>query len=195
MTAIDDLLAANRDWAARTHASDPALFERLGSGQAPGFFWIGCADSRVPATQICGVDPGTIFVQRNVANLVDPEDANCMAALTFAVEVLRIDDLIVCGHRDCGGVRASLEGAATGVIAEWLKPLVELVARRRADLDALPEPERIQRLCEWNVAEQVRRLANTPPVRAAREAGRDLRLHGLVYSVGEGVLTKIDVDA
>lgn len=193
MNPLETLLDGNRTWAAATHEADPTFFERLAAGQSPHFFWIGCADSRVPATQICGLDAGSVFVHRNVANLVTATDKNCLAALQYAVDVLKVNDIVICGHRDCGGVRAALEGGIGGVAAEWIRPLRELAARHQNELEPLSPVQRTVQLCEWSVATQVMNLAKLDTVRSAWERGHELRVHGLVYSVADGILNDLDV--
>jgi len=193
MNPLENLLGGNRAWAAQTHATDPTFFERLAAGQSPHFFWIGCSDSRVPATQICGLDPGSVFVHRNVANLVTPTDQNCLAALQYAVDVLKVSDIIVCGHRDCGGVRAALEGGVSGVAAEWITPLRALAQRHANELEPLDPVQRTVKLCEWSVQLQVLNLTSISIVQTAWERGQDLRVHGLVYSVADGILHDLGV--
>lgn len=193
MNPLENLLDGNRTWAADTHKADPTFFERLATGQSPHFFWIGCSDSRVPATQICGLDAGSIFVHRNVANLVNADDHNCLAALQYAVEVLRVNDIIVCGHRDCGGVRAALEGGVAGIAAEWLTPLRALADRHAGELEPLSPVQRTVQLCEWNVARQVMNLTRLDIVKGAWDRGHELRVHGLVYSIADGILNDLSV--
>lgn len=193
MNPLETLLSGNRAWANDTRTADPKFFERLASGQSPHYFWIGCSDSRVPATQICGMDPGSVFVHRNVANLVTLTDHNCIAALQYAVDVLKVNDIIVCGHRDCGGVRAALEGGVAGVAEEWLGPLRAIADRHAEELEPLTPVQRTVQLCEWSVARQVLNLSVLPVVREAWKRGQALRVHGLVYSVADGILNDLGV--
>ncbi len=194
MPHLSELLARNRAWAARQVAGDAGYFQRLTDIQRPDYLWIGCSDSRVPANQIVDLDPGQMFVHRNVANQVSPGDANGMAVVTYAVEVLEVRGIIVCGHYGCGGVRAALAGGARGVVAEWLDPLAELARVHRAALAAEPDDDsRWARLCELNVAAQVRRLAATEVVRAARRRDPPLTLHGWIYDLRDGLLRDLAV--
>ncbi|MFG1299913.1 carbonic anhydrase [Xanthobacter sp. V3C-3] len=188
---LDELFDNNLAWANAQKAADPGFFRRLAEQQAPRFLWIGCSDSRVPANDVVGLDPGEIFVHRNIANVVHSSDMNMLAVLEYAVEVLGVRHVIVCGHYGCGGVRraiASAEGAAGGALADhWLAPVVDLFARHRA---ALPDDaaERLDRLCELNVEMQMRRLAATPVLKAAWAHGAEVTVHGWIYGIGDGLL-------
>jgi carbonic anhydrase len=194
MRYLPHFFEQNRAWAKRHLAADPHFFERLLDIQQPDYVWIGCADSRVPANQIVGMLPGQLFVHRNVANLVRVEDANCMAVVAYAVEVLKVKHLIVTGHYGCGGVRAALEGTARGVVETWLRPLAELAARHRQELEALDSFEaRWRRLCEINVAAGVRALSASAVVVEAWKRGQDLTVHGWVYDLADGLLRDLDV--
>lgn len=192
-TVLDELFDNNLAWADAKHAADPTFFRRLAEQQAPRFLWVGCSDSRVPANDVVGLDPGEVFVHRNIANVVHSSDMNLLAVLEFAVDVLEVRHIIVCGHYGCGGVRRAIEnGQGTGgggLVDHWLAPIVELYARNRAMLDALPDPAaRLDRLCELNVALQMRRLAATPVLRAAWARMAPLALHGWIYGIGDGLL-------
>lgn len=191
-TVLDELFDNNLAWANAKHAADPTFFRRLAEQQAPRFLWVGCSDSRVPANDVVGLDPGEIFVHRNIANVVHSSDMNLLAVLEFAVDVLEVRHVIVCGHYGCGGVRRAIENgqdaSGGGLVDHWLAPIVELYARHRAMLDALPEPARLDRLCELNVALQMRRLAATPVLRAAWARQAPLTLHGWIYGIGDGLL-------
>ncbi len=190
---MDRALAKNRAWAAQRIAEDPDYFNRLVSVQTPRYLWIGCSDSRVPANVILGLEPGEIFVHRNVANLVHPNDLNCLTVLQYAVEVLKVQQIIVCGHYGCGGVKAALQGTQTGFLPYWLRPLREASERARAELDALPHDEaRQNRLCELNVRMQVATLAATPILQHAWTTGADVAVHGLVYSLHDGLLQDLN---
>ena len=187
--SIRNLLDSNARWAARVDAADPTFFDRLSHQQSPDYLWIGCSDSRVPANQILGVDPGTVFVHRNVGNLAIPSDLNMLAAVQFGVEVLGVRDIIVCGHYGCGAARAALRGKPLGLIDNWLSPLRALAHKHHDDLDALPgEVARVDHLCERNVQEQVRNLAAAPVMQDAWRAGRDVAVHGLIYALADGRL-------
>ncbi|HEV2722837.1 MAG TPA: carbonic anhydrase [Thermoanaerobaculia bacterium] len=194
MTILAGLLERNRAWSQVQRARDPEFFERLYRIQKPDFLWIGCADSRVPANEITGTAPGEVFVHRNIANLVAGGDTNCMAVVQYAIEVLNIRHVIVCGHYGCGGVRAVLEGSTSKIshVDRWLTPLRHLASRAAAELDAWPDvDERANRLCELNVIEQVERLGASDVVRTARLRGTDVRIYGLVYDLRDGLLHEL----
>jgi carbonic anhydrase len=186
MKYLPRLFENNREWAERMKAADREYFQRLCEIQRPDYLWIGCSDSRVPANQIVGLAPGELFVHRNVANIVVADDANVMAVIQFAVEALSVRHIIVCGHYGCGGVKAALEGAGDGFVREWLSPLRRFVETQ----DPVPD---WQTLCELNVKLQIDVLRNTDPVRGAWTAGRELYLHGWIYSLGDGLLRDLDV--
>ena len=191
---LDDLKANNARWAAGRTRADPDFFPRLARQQAPRYLWIGCADSRVPANEIVGLDPGEVFVHRNVANLAPPQDANYLSVLQYAVEVLKVRDVLVVGHYGCGGVAASVDGGRRGLIDHWLAPIREVAHVHRAELDALPEPRaRADRLCELNVIRQVRNVADDVIVRDAWARGQALSVHGWVYSLADGLVTDLGV--
>ena len=190
---LDLLLDNNRAWAARMVAADPAFFARLVGQQTPRWLWIGCSDSRVPANQIVDLAPGEVFVHRNVANLVRGSDLNCLAVLHFAVEMLRVEHIVVCGHYDCGGVKASLEPGSSGLIAEWISSIRELRMRHAGALAILPTGRQTDALCELNVIDQVRRLAETRTLREAWSRQQPLQVHGLVYDVADGLLRDLGV--
>jgi carbonic anhydrase len=191
-SSLSDLLARNGVWAGRIQKEDPEFFRKLSCQQAPQYFWIGCSDSRVPANQIVGLMPGEMFVHRNVANLVPPADLNCLSALQFAVEVLKVRHVIVCGHYGCAGVRAVLHGERLGLVDNWLEQ-VHLVRRKHAaQLAALPnESQRFDRLCELNVLEQVAGVCGTTSVRDAWHRGQPLTIHGWIYAVSNGLLREL----
>jgi carbonic anhydrase len=194
MRKLAHLFRSNRDWAAELTRNDPAFFERLASQQAPEYLWIGCSDSRVPANQIVGLAPGELFVHRNVANVVVHTDLNCLSVLQFAVDVLHVKHVIVCGHYGCGGVHAALRDEKLGLIDNWLRHVQDVGAKHRAQLDALSdEAKRSARLCELNVIEQVRNVADTTVVRDAWRRGQELSVHGWIYDVRDGLLRDLDV--
>jgi carbonic anhydrase len=174
------LFANNRAWAAAKIARDPDFFERLKNQQTPEYLWIGCADSRVPANEIVGLEPGEVFVHRNVANLVLHSDMNCLSVVQYAVEVLQVKHIIVTGHYGCGGVRTALETDSRGLISNWLRPIRELADAKFAELATLNGPARVDRLCELNVMQQVANVANTTFVHDAWVRGQSLAVHGLV---------------
>ncbi|KZD11007.1 carbonate dehydratase [Oceanibaculum pacificum] len=186
---MDQLFKQNIDWAAARVQEDPDYFKRLSGLQTPEYLWIGCADSRVPANVITGLQPGEVFVHRNVANLVNPGDLNCLAVLQFAIDVLKVKHVIVCGHYGCGGVRAALNNERHGLIDYWLHPVRDLAEAHRAELDAIGDPEeRVNRLCELSVVEQVRQVSDTPIIRDAWNRGQPLTVHGWCYGLVDGLI-------
>jgi len=191
---LDHLKANNRAWAARMISHDTGFFRRLERQQTPEYLWIGCSDSRVPATQIVDVDPGEIFVHRNVANLAPPQDANYLSVLQFAVDELKVKHIIVVGHYGCGGVSAAVDGKRRGLVDHWLHPIREVYNEHRHDLDAIPEPAaRLNRLCELNVIRQVRNVASDIIVQGVWARGQALCVHGWIYSLANGLLTDLGV--
>ncbi len=191
---IDELLARNRAWAERRAVEDPEAFARLARGQRPFCLWIGCSDSRVPPETIVDVPPGSLFVHRNVANLVRPVDLNFLSVLEFGLEVLGIEDVVVCGHEGCGGVARALEEPGDAVADYWLQPVRELARIRADELAGCDTPEdRLSRLVELNVADQLHHLAHLPLVRRLRRT-RPLRLHGLVFDIASGRLRRVATD-
>ena len=191
---LDDLKANNRAWAASKTAVDPGFFERLVGQQAPRFFWIGCSDSRVPANEIVGLDPGEMFVHRNVANLAPPQDANYLSVLQYAVDVLKVEHILVVGHYGCGGIAAAVDGQRRGLIDHWLHPIREVSHDHSHELAALPdERERLDRLCELNVIRQVRNVASDVFVQDAWARGQGLCVHGWVYSIADGLVNDLGV--
>ena len=192
---LDDLKRNNRDWAARKVAADPGFFERLVGQQAPRYLWIGCSDSRVPANEIVGLDPGELFVHRNVANLAPPQDANYLSVLQFAVDVLKVEHVLVVGHYGCGGVAAAVDGRRRGLVDHWLHPIREIAHDHREALGALPdEPARLDRLCELNVIRQVRNVASDVFVQDAWARGQPLCVHGWVYSLATGLVNDLNAN-
>ena len=181
------LFENNRRWAAKMEESDPGFFERLSHQQAPEFLWIGCSDSRVPANQIVGLLPGDLFVHRNVANIVVHADLNCLSVLQFAVEVLKVKHVIVCGHYGCGGVRAALERSRHGLVDNWLRHVADVREKHSAALATITdERERLERLCELNVIEQVENICQTTIVEDAWARGQELAIHGWIYAIEDG---------
>jgi len=194
MSEILRLIENNRAWSRRKTEQDPSFFKRLLAQQSPGFLWIGCADSRVPANEIVGLDPGELFVHRNVANLVVPSDLNCLSVLQFAIEVLKVRHIIVCGHYGCGGVRSALDRNDHGLINNWLAPIKDVVAQNRAELDAIPDiAKRVDRLCELSVMQQVKNVAQSPHVQRAWGRGQVLEVHGWIYGIGDGLVRSLEV--
>jgi carbonic anhydrase len=189
MRTLSHLFASNRAWAADMVSQDPQFFSRLAGQQAPEYLWIGCADSRVPANQIVGRLPGELFVHRNVANLVVHTDLNCLSVLQYAVEVLHVKHVIVCGHYGCGGVLAALRDDRLGLIDNWLRHVQDVCARHIDKIEALPdERRRHDRLCELNVVEQVVNVCRTTVVREVWKHGANLSVHGWIYTLGDGLL-------
>ena len=194
MDDLAHLFANNAAWARGMREQDPEFFERLSQQQSPQYLWIGCSDSRVPSTQIVGILPGEIFVHRNIANLVVHTDLNCLSVLQFAVEVLAVKHIIVCGHYGCGGVRAALERERHGLVDNWLRHLQDVRAKHSAALEALPDPQaRANRLGEFNVVEQVVNVCNTSVVADAWTRGQELTVHGWIYGVHDGLLRDLHV--
>ena len=191
---LDDLKANNRAWAARMLERDPQFFSRLKDQQAPQYLWIGCSDSRVPANQITGLAPGEVFVHRNVANICSPQDANYLSVLQYAVEVLEVRHVLVVGHYGCGGVAAAVDGKRRGLVDHWLHSIRETWAAHRTELEMLADhTAQLDRLCELNVIRQVRNVASDVFVQDAWAAGRELSVHGWVYSIADGLVTDLDV--
>ena len=186
---MEHLLRRNVAWATERKRSDPDYFRRLSGLQAPEYLWIGCSDSRVPANVITGLQPGEVFVHRNVGNLVNPGDLNCLSVLQFAVDVLRVKHIIVCGHYGCGGIHAALDEQRHGLIDYWLHPIRDLAERHAAMLGEIPDrAARLDRLCELSVVAQVRQVADTPIVGDAWSRGQSLAIHGWVYGLQDGLL-------
>jgi carbonic anhydrase len=191
---LNQLLENNRAWAAQRLEADPDFFARLVGQQKPRYLWIGCSDSRVPANQIVGLEPGEVFVHRNVANQAPPQDANYLSVLQFAVEVLRVEHVIVTGHYGCGGVAASVDGERHGLIDHWIHPIRRIAEERRAELEAIEDPTlRHNRLCELNVVQQVKNVASDVFVQDAWERGQSICVHGWIYALSSGLITDLDV--
>jgi len=191
---LDDLKANNSRWAARKIAADPGFFRRLEGQQSPEYLWIGCSDSRVPANEIVGLDPGELFVHRNVANLAPPQDANYLSVLQFAVDVLKVRHILVVGHYGCGGVAAAVDGKRRGLVDHWLHPIREVAQVCRAELDTIvDERARLDRLCELNVIRQVHNVAADVFVQDAWGRGQEVSVHGWVYSISNGLVNDLNV--
>jgi carbonic anhydrase len=194
MRYLSHLFDNNRAWAAEITRQDPDFFSNLARQQAPEYLWIGCSDSRVPANQIVGLPPGQMFVHRNVANVVVHTDLNCLSAIQFAVDALKVKHIIVCGHYACGGVLAALRDEKLGLIDNWLRHVQDVRSNHQAELDALPtETDRHRRLCELNVIEQVINVSKTTVVRDAQARGQAVTVHGWVYDVMDGLLRDLGV--
>ena len=193
MSSLQHLFDANRRWAARVRESDPGFFDRLAHQQAPEILWIGCSDSRVPANQIVGLPPGEVFVHRNIGNVLAPGDLNGNAALQFAVDVLKVRHVIVCGHYGCSGVRAAHDDARLGQADGWIAHIRQVQQRHADALDRLSGDARLDRLAELNVLEQAAHVAAAPSVRDAWTRGQPLSLHGWIYGVKDGLLRDLGV--
>jgi len=191
---IGDLLTNNLRWAAARTRAEPQYFQRLSRQQAPEYLWIGCSDSRVPANEIVGLDPGELFVHRNVANLAPPQDANCLSVIQFAVEILKVRHIIVCGHYGCGGVRAAINGERHGLIDHWLQPVRTLYGHHSEEFDRIVDTDaRVNQLCERNVLQQVENLIASPFVQDAWRRKQPLQVHGWIYSIRDGLLRDLEV--
>jgi carbonic anhydrase len=191
---LDHLKANNRAWSERKQAVDFGFFRRLERQQAPKYLWIGCADSRVPANEIVGLDPGELFVHRNVANLAPPQDANYLSVLQFAIDVLKVEHVIVVGHYGCGGVAAAVDGRRRGLVDHWLHPIREINRAHRDELAAIADDRaRLDRLCELNVIRQVRNVASDVFVHDAWARGQVVAVHGWVYSLSDGLVNDLNV--
>ncbi|TWT80031.1 Carbonic anhydrase 2 [Planctomycetes bacterium CA13] len=194
MRLLKELFEKNRLWAEKCVEVDPGFFHRLSHLQKPNFFWIGCADSRVPANQIVGLDPGELFVHRNIANLVVHTDLNCLSVLQYAIEVLKVEHVIVCGHYGCGGVGAALFNKEVGLSENWLRHLQDVVRIHQPTLDKIRSPRgRSDLLCELNVVEQVMNVCRTTIVREAWRCGQSVAVHGWIYSLNDGRLRDLNV--
>ncbi|MBI2380579.1 MAG: carbonate dehydratase [Gammaproteobacteria bacterium] len=186
---LEPLFENNRRWVEHKTQDEPDYFRRLSTQQDPDYLWIGCADSRVPANEIIGLDPGEVFVHRNVANLVLHSDFNCLSVLQYAVEVLKVEHIMVVGHYGCGGVRAAMENRQLGLIDNWLRNIKDVYRRHKRELNAIPDAtERNNRLCELNVIEQVKNVCHTTIVQNAWSHGQKLAVHGLIYGLADGRL-------
>jgi carbonic anhydrase len=194
MQSLGHLFENNRAWAANMTQQDPEFFRRLSAQQSPRYLWIGCSDSRVPANQIVGLMAGEMFVHRNVANVVVHTDLNCLSAIQFAVDGLRVEHIIVCGHFGCGGVLAALQDSHLGLIDNWLRHVQDVRNKHRAEIEPLKtEAERHGRLCELNVIEQVANVSQTTIVRDAWSRGQSLTVHGWIYDIADGLLGDLEV--
>ena len=191
---LDHLKDNNRAWAARKVAADAGFFQRLEGQQAPEYLWIGCSDSRVPANEIVDLDPGELFVHRNVANLAPPQDANYLSVLQFAVDVIKVKHIMVVGHYGCGGIAAAVDGQRRGLVDHWLHPIREVAHEHKHELDGIPgQRDRMDRLTELNVIRQVRNVASDVFVQDAWARGQTLCVHGWVYSLHTGLINDLGV--
>lgn len=189
MRTLEHLFENNRRWAESKKAKDPEVFQRLAEKQAPKYLWVGCSDSRIPANEVLGLEPGEIFVHRNVANIIPHTDFNCLSVVQYAVDYLHVEDIIVCGHYGCGGVAAAMKNAQFGLVDNWLRHIRDVLVREKETLDALDSEEsKYRRLVELNVLHQVMNICHTTIVQNAWAQGKSLNIHGWVYDIATGLL-------
>ena len=188
MKTLKHLFESNLEWATSIKEKDPDFFTRLSEQQSPEYLWIGCSDSRVPANQITNLQPGEVFVHRNIANVVVHTDLNCLSVIQFAVEVLKVKHIIVCGHYGCGGIKAALENHEHGLIDNWLRHVKDVIRFNQSEFDGLEHESKLDLLCELNVKEQVKNVCNTTIVKNAWKQGKELSIHGWIYSIENGIL-------
>ncbi|MBN2092485.1 carbonate dehydratase [candidate division KSB1 bacterium] len=194
MKVLKHLFENNQKWATKIKEVDPDFFTKLSKQQKPEYLWIGCSDSRVPANQIVDLLPGEIFVHRNIANMVIHTDLNCLSVVQYAVDVLKLKHIIVCGHYGCGGIKAALDNRDHGLIDNWLRHIKDVYRYHQEKIDALQnEKERVNLLCELNVIEQVANLCHTTIVQNAWKSGQNLAVHGWIYDIEDGILKDLDV--
>jgi len=193
MRELKHLFEKNEQWAADIRRSTPDFFAQLSTQQAPPYLWIGCSDSRVPANQIVGLAPGDVFVHRNIANVVNHSDLNCLSVIQYAVEVLKVKHIIVCGHYGCGGVAGALGSRPLGLIDNWLRHIKDVAEAHSAELDALDDSSRVNRMCELNVTSQVRNVCHTTIVQDAWRRGQPVSVHGWIYALSDGILRDLGV--
>jgi len=196
MSTIQHLFDNNKQWADRINKDDPSFFQGLSEQQSPKYLWIGCSDSRVPANDLLGMQPGEVFVHRNIANQVIHTDLNCLSVIQYAVDVLKVQHIIVCGHYGCGGVGAALDNKSHGLIDNWLRHIEDVYRFHKDEMDKLTdEKERINLLCELNVIEQVANICNTTTLVNAWQNKQDITVHGVVYNLHDGILKDLNVSA
>lgn len=191
MTILQRLFDQNVVWAQRKTKEDPTFFARMAEQQSPRYLWIGCSDSRVTANDVLGLDPGEVFVQRNIANIVHTSDMNVLSVLEFAIDVLKVEHIIVCGHYRCGGVLRALAAERSALVDHWLQPIVMLYRKHRKYFDTLDHATVVDRMCELNIEMQVRRVASIPTVENAWARGQSLSIHGWIYGVHDGLLRDV----
>jgi carbonic anhydrase len=192
LKTLNHLFEANKAWANSKKEQDPEFFTKLSKQQSPEYLWIGCSDSRVPANQITNLEPGEVFVHRNIANVVVHTDLNCLSVLQYAVDVLKVKHIIVCGHYGCGGIKAALENQENGLIDNWLRHVKDVVRFNPTKFTGLDHDAKLDLLCELNVREQVENVCNSTIVRRAWNDGRELSVHGWVYSIKNGILKDLE---
>lgn len=193
MKNIASLIESNKEWSNKISEENPHFFEQLALAQKPKFLWIGCSDSRVPAERLTELEPGELFVHRNVANLVIHTDLNCLSVVQYAVDVLNIEDIIICGHLDCGGIRAAIENPDLGLINNWLLHIRDIWFRYSSLLGTLPAEKRMDKLCELNVIEQVYNLGHSTILQSAWNSGKKVNLHGWVYGIKNGRISDLKI--
>ncbi len=194
MRILNNLFENNKKWAEKMKRSDPDFFSKLSKQQHPEYLWVGCSDSRVPANEIIGMLPGEVFVHRNIANLVIHTDLNCLAVIQYAVEVLKVKHIIVCGHYGCGGIQAAMDNKVHGLIDNWIRNIKDIHRYHQTEIDSLQsEKEKIDLLCELNVIEQAANICHTAIVQEAWNSGQKLSVHGWIYSIEDGILKDLDV--
>lgn len=193
MHVLEPLFEQNRIWSEQMQAESPEFFGDLAKLQKPEYLWIGCSDSRVPANQIMGLQPGEVFVHRNIANVVVHSDLNCLSVVQYAVQVLRVKHILVVGHYGCGGVKAALDGLRVGLADNWLRHIHDVRQKHQSIIDAVPEVERHDRLCELNVIEQVLNLAQSTVLYDAWSCGQEIAVHGLVYGLKDGIVRNLNI--
>jgi len=192
---LKQLLKRNQAWSKKMVDSDPDFFNRLSQQQQPDYLWIGCADSRVSANQVIDLDPGEVFVHRNIANVVVHTDLNCLSVIQFAVEVLNVKHIIVCGHYGCGGIKAAFDGKDHGLIDNWLRHIKDVYRMHKKEIDALAtEEKKLNLLCEKNVIEQVSNVCHTSIIQQAWKEGKNLSVHGWIYSIENGLINTLDTE-
>ncbi len=192
MKTLKHLFDRNSAWADSIKQKDPEFFTRLSKQQAPEYLWIGCSDSRVPANQITGLQPGEVFVHRNIANVVVHTDLNCLSVLQFAVNVLKVKHIIICGHYGCGGVKAALQNQEHGLIDNWLRHIKDVIRFNEGKFEGLDAEQKVDLLCELNVKEQVTNVCNTTIVQNAWKQENDLSVHGWIYGIDNGILKDLN---
>ncbi len=194
MKVLNKIFDNNKKWAEKIKKTDPEFFSKLSKQQNPEYLWIGCSDSRVPASEIVGMMPGEIFVHRNIANVVVHTDLNCLSVIQYAVDVLKVKHIIICGHYGCGGIKASLDNQEHGLIDNWLRNIKDIYRYHQEKIDALEdENEKVNLLCELNVIEQAANICHTTIVQSAWKSGQELAVHGWIYSIEDGILKDLNV--
>lgn len=188
MSALANIFENNQRWAEGQEAKEPGFFAESAKGQAPKYLWIGCADSRVPANQVTGLEPGELFVHRNIANVVGSSDLSLLSVVQYAVEHLKVEHVLVCGHYGCGGVAASVDGQDHGLVDNWIKAVGAIAERHEDELKSLPEGEMLDRLCELNVQTQARNLSQTTILQGAWSKGQNVQIHPIIYQLSSGLL-------